>query len=326
MRSPIRPPVVRWFAVAACTGIMMALAAAAMGYQQQMQTAAGRIGESMTKTGKKTVAVVDFTDLQGNATELGRFLAEQLSVALSSANGTYEVIDRNHLRAILQEHKLSATGLIDPLTARKVGQMAGAECLVSGSITPFSESVNLSVKLLDTNTAKILGGLTVDIPRTSTINELLARGISAQLVSETPSPTSKAAPTSSGAAKVSPVTGIVSGVEVSIIECKKAGQSVSCHGTLRNGTDATLHVDFLILGADIIDNLGNQSGKSATFGQNQRAQYLEPDLPVRFWINDIEVANEATSVTARVAVGVRPAGSFERAVEKVVVLRGIPLR
>lgn len=110
-------------------------------YQQQMQSAAQRIGQAMTKTGKRTVAVVDFTDLQGNATELGRFLAEQLSVALGEAAGGYEVIDRNHLRSILQEQKLSATGLVDPLTARKVGQMAGAECLVSGSITPFSESV-----------------------------------------------------------------------------------------------------------------------------------------------------------------------------------------
>jgi TolB-like protein len=327
MRSPIRPPVVRWFAVAACVGVMMALAAAAMGYQQQMQTAAERIGESMTKTGKKSVAVVDFTDLQGNATELGRFLAEQLSVALSTANGTYEVIDRNHLRALLQEHKLSATGLIDPLTARKVGQMAGAECLASGSITPFSESVNLSIKLLDTNTAKILGALTVDIPRTSTINELLAKGISAQLVSEPASPTSKAAPASPGAAKASPVTDVVYGVEVSIVECKKAGKSVSCHGTLRNGTDATLRVAFRPFdGVDIIDNLGNQSRKNATFGQRQWEQDLEPDLPVRFWINDVEVATEATSVTTRITVGVHTEGIFERAVEKVVVLRGIPLR
>jgi TolB-like protein len=138
----------------------------------------------MNRTGRKTVAVVDFTDLQGNVTELGRFLAEQLSVSLGSRGGTFETIDRNHLRALLQEHKLSATGLIDPLTARKVGEIAGAECLVSGSITPFSESVNLSIKLLDTSTAKILGGTTIDIPRTSTINELLAKGISTPAVGE----------------------------------------------------------------------------------------------------------------------------------------------
>jgi TolB-like protein len=322
----IRPPVVRLFPVVAYTAMMMALATAATGYQQQMQTAAGTIGGSMTKTSKKSVAVVDFTDLQGNATELGRFLAEQLSVALSTAGGAYEVIDRNHLRAILQEHKLSATGLIDPQTARKVGQMAGAECLVSGSITPFSESVNLSIKLLDTNTAKILGGVTVEIPRTSTINELLARGIGTQLVSETASPTSRA-PASSGTAKGSPATGLAYGVEVSINECKKEDRMVTCQGTLRNGTDATVHVNFIAFGgAEAIDNLGNRSGGRAVFSSGGGDWYLdlEPDLPVKFWINNAKVSADATSLTTRIFITV--SGGSGGGGEKVVVLRNIPLQ
>jgi len=55
-------------------------------------------------------------DLQGNVTELGRFLAEELSGALVNDSRGFRVIDRAHLKAILQEHKLAATGLIDPQT------------------------------------------------------------------------------------------------------------------------------------------------------------------------------------------------------------------
>ncbi len=319
--SLVRLPTAWMLPGAACIGIMLSLSTAANAYQQQMQTAAAGIGESMTKAGKKSVAVVDFTDLQGNATELGRFLAEQLSVALGTTGGTYETIDRNHLRAILQEHKLSATGLVDPQTARKVGQMAGAECLVSGSITPFSESINVSIKLLDTNSAKILGGVTVDIPRTSTINELLARSVGSQVVNEATSPTHKAKPISAGAAKSEPVIGVAYGVEVSIQECKKSGQSVTCQGTLKNGTDAKLHMSFprFPLGAEVIDNLANRSQGRAGFGSREWFLDLEPDLPVRFWISEVQVAPEATSVTARVTIGVNPGG------EQVVVLRNIPL-
>jgi hypothetical protein len=328
-------PMVRLFAVAAYITMMTALATAAIGYQQQMQTAAETIGGAMTKTGKKSVAVVDFTDLQGNATELGRFFAEQLSVALSTSGGTYETIDRNHLRAILQEHKLSTTGLIDQQTARKVGQMAGAECLVSGSITPFSESVNLSIKLLDTNTAKILGGLTVEIPRTSTINELLARGIGTQLVSETGSTGSKPKPALPGTAKGSPVTEVSHGVEVSISECKKSGHAVTCNGTLKNVTDAQLHVNFIAFGgAEVIDNLANRSRGRAVFGSGGDWELdIEPDLPVKFWIDKAEVAPEATSLTARITLGVRPGYSAggrrtygESGGQEVVVLRNIPVQ
>ena len=71
-----------------------------------MRTTAGTFAETLAKLGKKSVAVVDFTDLQGNVTELGRYLAEQMSVALALTDQGIEVIDRNHLKAILQENKL----------------------------------------------------------------------------------------------------------------------------------------------------------------------------------------------------------------------------
>ena len=58
--------------------------------------------------------MVDFTDLQGNVTELGRFLAEELSITLSESEKGFEIVDRTHLKAILQENKLSTTGLMDP--------------------------------------------------------------------------------------------------------------------------------------------------------------------------------------------------------------------
>jgi TolB-like protein len=133
---------------------------------------------AIAKSGKKTVAVVDFTDLQGCVTELGRFLAEEFSVNLTTAATNFEVIDRTHLKTLLQEHKLASTGIIDPQTARKLGEIAGVQALVTGSLTPFGESVRLSAKVLDVSTAKMIGAFSADIPRTKAIDELLARGIS----------------------------------------------------------------------------------------------------------------------------------------------------
>jgi TolB-like protein len=158
------------------TGVLLSQTSG--GYDQQIQSTSTRLAGIIARSGRKNIAVVDFTDLKGNVTELGRFLAEEFSVALEQDASGFAVIDRTQLKAILQEHRLSAKGLIDPETARKVGMIAGADALVTGTITPFSDSVRLTVKVLDTQSAVMVGATAVDIPRTKTIDDLLAKSIS----------------------------------------------------------------------------------------------------------------------------------------------------
>jgi len=148
-------------------------------YEKEIKSISSILADNIAKAGKKMIAVVDFTDLQGNVTELGRFLAEEFSVAFASAGKGFEVVDRTHLKSILAEHKLSATGIIDPQTARKLGQIVGVDALITGTITPFGDSIRLSVKILDTATARVIGASSGDIAKTKAIEELLARGIEA---------------------------------------------------------------------------------------------------------------------------------------------------
>ncbi len=148
-----------------------------MAYEQEINSLSTAMAEKIAAAGKKTIAVVDFTDLQGNVTELGRFLAEEFSVALASTSKGFEVVDRTHLKSILIEHKLSSTGIIDPQTARKLGQIIGVDALITGTITPFGDSIRISVKVLDTTTAKVVSASTGNIAKTKAIEELLARGV-----------------------------------------------------------------------------------------------------------------------------------------------------
>lgn len=146
-------------------------------YEQEINSLSTAMAEKIAAAGKKTIAVVDFTDLQGNGTELGRFLAEEFSVALAGTSKGFEVVDRTHLKSILVEHKLSSTGIIDPQTARKLGQIVGVDALITGTITPFGDSIRISVKVLDTTTAKVVSACTGNIAKTKAIEELLARGV-----------------------------------------------------------------------------------------------------------------------------------------------------
>ena len=78
-------------------------------YEEELQGLSLKIAKNIERSGKRTVAVVDFTDFQGNVTELGRFIAEELSANLVSLKKGFRVIDRLHLKSIIAEHKLSAS-------------------------------------------------------------------------------------------------------------------------------------------------------------------------------------------------------------------------
>src|SRR5579862_8311620 len=81
---------------------------------------------------KKKVAVVDFNDLQGASSDLGRYVAEQVIVDLVMSKREFSVLDRAHLNRILAEHNLTSKGLIDRDNAKKLGQFAGVDAFILG--------------------------------------------------------------------------------------------------------------------------------------------------------------------------------------------------
>ena len=144
---------------------------------QEINELSKAMAEKIAASGEKTVAVVDFADLQGNVTELGRFLAEEISATLVNVGKGFEVVDRLYLKAILKEHKLSASGIIDPTTARDLGKIAGVGVIVTGTVTPFGERVKISAKALSTQSAKVICSSRGSIPKTQAIEDLLAREV-----------------------------------------------------------------------------------------------------------------------------------------------------
>src|SRR4051794_7750467 len=95
---------------------------------------AQKLGAAVKENGKKKVTVLDFTDLEGQTSELGRYIAEQLTVDLVMNRKDFAVLDRANLKSILAEHKLTATGLVEPENAKKLGMFSGVDALVLGTI------------------------------------------------------------------------------------------------------------------------------------------------------------------------------------------------
>ena len=95
---------VQHFAAAALF-LSITTAAPALGYEKEIDDLSMTMAEKIASKGKNSVAVVDFTDLQGNVRELDRFLAEMFSVALAGTGKGFRVIDRNNLNSIIKEYK-----------------------------------------------------------------------------------------------------------------------------------------------------------------------------------------------------------------------------
>lgn len=167
----------RFFITITVSMLMTVCASVSFAYEKEIKILSAVLMEKMAKAGKKNVAVVDLTDLQGNVTELGRFLAEEISSELSSGAAGFEIVDRAHLKSIFAEHKFSQSGLVDPGTIKQLGQIAGVDAIVTGTVTPFGDSIRISGKVIATDTAKVIATAKGDIAKTKAIEELLEKGI-----------------------------------------------------------------------------------------------------------------------------------------------------
>jgi len=79
------------------------------------------------------IALGDFVNPRGKIDQHARDVADLLTSRMI-ASGRFEVVDREHLKTILKEQTLAASGLIDETSAPELGKLLGASALIFGRI------------------------------------------------------------------------------------------------------------------------------------------------------------------------------------------------
>lgn len=153
--------------------VAMAVAHAASDPDALMAKLAADLSTGISQSGCKKVSVIDFTDLQGRHSDLGRFLAEDLSVQLVNSAKDFSVMDRANLKSVLDEHKLTASGLIDPKNAKDLGKFAGVDGIILGTITPLGNSLAITVKAISTETTQVLVAKKANLPKTPEFDAIM---------------------------------------------------------------------------------------------------------------------------------------------------------
>ena len=203
-------------------------------YAQEIdvQGLASKLAPAITNSGKRAVAVVDFVDLDGNRTQFGRYLAEELSVSLFSLAAHIEVVDRAHVKTILAEHKLAEKGLVDPATVRQAASLVGADLLVTGTVTQLGGTVHITAKVLSADSGRIVGAASSDLPRTKKIDDMLAATGSGDSPGQLVSSGNSVIGTQSRSASM---TTEAQQFSFTLQSCRLAGDnSVTCSLTVRN--------------------------------------------------------------------------------------------
>lgn len=106
-----------------------------------------------------TVAVLDFINSSGqfHLDVLEKNVPEMLKTELARAGTGIWVVERQKLEVILQEQALAQTGLIDQKTAQEVGQLAGAQYLLTGEISLSGSRLRLDCHILKVATGQVRG-------------------------------------------------------------------------------------------------------------------------------------------------------------------------
>jgi len=90
--------------------------------------------------------------------DIGRGISDMLVTQLVK-DGTYSVVERNRLDAVLSEQKLGLSGVVDPALAAQIGRVLGVSHVIVGSITQFS----IDTRTIDTGGAGRMLGLGGDV-------------------------------------------------------------------------------------------------------------------------------------------------------------------
>ena len=125
-------------------------------WEFELNALSGRLHEAVQQSGKRQIAVLDFTDASGRYDALGHQLAEDLMYHMIQQRPLYTVLERRFLDKVLEEQQFSAQPIVDEARAIELGKLLSADAIVFGTIRMEGRTATITSKLIDTETAAVL--------------------------------------------------------------------------------------------------------------------------------------------------------------------------
>ncbi|MCH8298970.1 MAG: hypothetical protein IIC39_00305 [Candidatus Marinimicrobia bacterium] len=199
------------------------------GLDQRISELSQQIASEMTNHQKTTIAIIEFSDLEGNVTNFGRFLAEELITKLYQTK-KFKVIERQLLKKVMEEQVLSLTGVIDTESAIELGKILGVDAICSGTITELAQSLRVNARIIDTETGELIAVASIGIFKDESVIGLMSSGTGIES-----GKTRKESPKKSGIGSNQIVE--ANGFTFELVECKMVGTTMICDMLITNNRE-----------------------------------------------------------------------------------------
>ena len=249
-----------------------------------VKSLAEQIAKNMQTNNKKKIAVIEFSNLNRGVTEFGQFLAEELITQLFLVNvGKFDVVERQQLQKIIDEHHLGSSGLLDGAAMGKIGKILGVDAIVSGSITDLGNSVKINARLIAVDTGMVFAVAATDIPKVGTVTTLMstlapnfgARPQTTSLSSTEAVKKTKDTNPAGNLKKEAKKRAEVKGMVVELEDCKRSGDVVVCELLVTSGNDDKDLYVYAAGHSRIIDENGLEySSTLASIGSKSSGRYF----------------------------------------------------
>jgi len=251
-----------------------------------------QIATKVTAKNKATIAVVEFADLEGNVTNFGRFLAEELITRLHETE-KFKVIERQLLNQVIKEQKLTLSGIVDPNSAKQLGRVLGVDAIVSGSITDLGKTVRVNARLISTETGEIFAVAAREFVKDQTLIDLMSSREQQANSSTRDSSSSSKSPKQTVKASL---------YTFDLDECRLSGTTIVCDLTITNNdNDRMFSYDNLVNGAGMTDNFGNIYGATSIRIANRNGfddAVILSNVPTKSRITFDNVSPQATKIVS----------------------------
>lgn len=238
-------------------------------YSSEIKAIAEKLSSDVNLAQKKRLAVIDFTDLEGNITALGRFIAEKLSIALFKTKREFDLVNRSQLARLIKENKFAEEGLLNPKTVARLGQLAGVDAIIIGTLTPFGDNIEYSFSTINIETATVIAAIDGQFPKTNAMNSLLGTALTRdnELSSNKDSGPSSKIDTS--LVHSNPLRKLEKGdILFELIDYRLTGSGLEFDLLIMSLKDEK-RIDIRVHFSRLLDDLGNEySSVSGTFGNS----------------------------------------------------------
>lgn len=195
---------------------------------QQMTELGQQVSAKAVSKQKTSVAVIDFADLNGNISDAGRFLAEELVMRLYET-GKIKVIERQRTSRFIREQKINLLDGIDVALAKQIGKGLGVDAVVSGTVTDLGKTLRLNIRIVSTDTGEVVAVVASEINQDESLTRLLSQGTTSQAPSGPTPLTDNIVGNKPSDQKL-----VANEFAFELSSCRRTGNNLSCSFTVTN--------------------------------------------------------------------------------------------